>query len=229
MKKLSVKMKLYEQILGWIYLPFQLVGVALIIGIINLLLGGTMTETEINILYFGINFIAVIAIFHSFLWGNLKSFFSHFWKNIGFTALGFVMYWALSILVSIFILWIQPDFANANDDTIAAMLETAYWPMFICTVLLVPITEETLYRGLLFGVPYNRNKLLGYLTSIVVFSAVHVVPYVFIYDLTQAGLAFLQYLPACFVLAFVYAKTDSLFAGVLIHTLINLIGILVAR
>lgn len=229
MKKLSVKFNLAEQIIGWIYFVFQLLGLGLVIVVINMLLGNPLSMADLNIVSFVINFAAIVAIFHRYLWGNLKTFFAHFWKNLGWSVLGFIAYWVMNILISLLIYAVDPEFANANDDTIMEMLQTSFWPLAICTVLLVPITEEVLYRGLIFGNLYNRSKIIGFVVSTLLFASIHVVPYLFTHDISQLALAFLQYLPAGLVLGFVYGKSDSIFTGTLIHMIINLIGVAFMR
>ncbi len=229
MKNLSVQLKAYEQILGWIYFVFQLLGLGAIAIALNMLLGNPLSLTQLNVLLFVLNFLAIIAIFHRFLWENLQKFLSRFGKNMALTALGLGIYVTLANTISMVIMVLDPSYANANDSNIAGMLDESYWAMAIATVLLVPITEEVLYRGLLFGSLYKRNRILGLILSMVLFALIHVAPYIGTFNPLHLLLSFFAYLPAGFAFAWVYVSTDSIFSCTLIHMLVNLIGILIVR
>ena len=99
----------------------------------------------------------------------------------------------------------------------------------IGTVLLVPMAEETLYRGLIFGFLYTKNRLAAYLVSAAVFSAIHLLGYIGSYSAPHLLLAFIQYLPAGFVLAEAYRFSGSIFAPIVIHGGINAIGLMLLR
>ena len=101
--------------------------------------------------------------------------------------------------------------------------------MTIGIVLLVPIAEEFLYRGLFFSQFYNRKPIAAYLISTVVFAAIHVVGYLGSYPAMRLALCFLQYLPAGIAMGWAYARADSIWASILMHTTINLIGTLAMR
>ena len=215
-----------EKILGWLYYVFQLVFLGVIVVVINYLLQSPLRDGQLNFLVFAINFIAVTVIFRKFLLRNLQVTIDSFFRTLRSAGLCFVLYYLCSILVGILIILVKPDFANANDSTIADMLQQDQLLMGIGTVILVPIVEETLYRGLLFGTIYQRNKFLGYFVSILVFALIHIVGYIGTYDLTSFALSLLQYLPAGFFLAWAYVRADSIWAPIIMHMTINQIGIL---
>ena len=229
MKNLSIQLRPYEFVIGWAYFAFQMVGLGVIASLANTLLGNPLSIAELNIVLFVFNFMSIVAIFHRYLWENLKRFFSRFGKNMALTALGLGIYVTLNNMTSIMISVIDPSYANANDSTIGQMLDDNFWMMAACTVLLVPITEEVLYRGVLFGSLYRRHKLLGLFLSMALFSMIHVLPYIGTHDPLHLFLSFFVYLPAGFAFAWVYVSTDSIFASTFIHMLINGIGILAMR
>ena len=101
--------------------------------------------------------------------------------------------------------------------------------MMIGTVLLVPIAEETLYRGLVFGSLRPKNRLLAYSISMVAFSVLHIISYIGTLSPLHLFLSFLQYLPGGFALAFACDKADSVWASILIHMTINQIAMLSLR
>jgi membrane protease YdiL (CAAX protease family) len=136
------------------------------------------------------------------------------------------LYWVSSILISHIILYLDPSFANVNDENIASLADQNYPLMTIGAVLLVPIVEETLYRGVVFGKLYQKNIPLAYCVSITVFSALHVVEYIGVYPSFKLLLCFLQYIPAGLFLAWSYVKSDTIWVPIFIHMTLNLIGML---
>ena len=109
------------------------------------------------------------------------------------------------------------------------MVADDYTLMIIGTVLLVPITEELLYRGLIFASLYNRSRVLAYIVSTLAFAALHVYTYIGTYPPEQLLLCLLQYLPAGICLGWAYAKTDSIWTPVLIHMTVNTIAVSAMR
>lgn len=209
---------------GLIYLPVQLLVLpALLAYAAYLLLPVPPSDGKINFLFFCINFLFIIVIFHRFLAQSLRA---ARWGRVLFCAVwGFAAYLACNLFVSPLLLWLIPDFANVNDAAISVMAQQDYALIACGTVLLVPLTEELLYRGLLFGALYRRHRILAYAVSMAFFAAIHVLGYIGLYPAKLLLACFLQYLPAGLCLAWAYAHSGSIFAPVLLHTVINFIGI----
>lgn len=229
MKYLSVKLTRNEIVVGWIYYCIQLLVLPSIIVFVNLLVGSPLSETLCNVLYFCINFLVVAVVFRHYLLENLKIAVQSPFRCLGFTALAILAYWFLSIFVQYFILFMDPDFFNVNDAYIDSMAQDNYALISLSTIVLVPVVEECLYRGLMFGAIYNRNKLAAYLFSGIIFSLVHIIGYIGLYDWSTLLLCLLQYLPAGLCLGWAYAKTDTVWAPVMMHITINLISVSAMR
>ena len=227
--KLSVSMTRQETLLGWIYLPVSLFVVPALIGIINTRFMPQLSETAANILYFVLNFLCVAVIFHRFLGASLQKAWQNRWKCLRFAALGFFLYYIAMMLISSGFIRIYPDFANVNDANIMALAEEHRVLMNLCTVLLVPVAEETLYRGLLFQGLHHKNRLLAYGLSTLMFAGIHVFGYIGLFDGTTLLLCFLQYLPAGIALAWAYEKADTIAAPIFMHITINQIGMSAMR
>ena len=194
----------------------------------NSLLPKPLGYTQLNIVAFVINFVAVAVIFRRFLWHGLIVACGNLWNTIKTAFLAFCVYYVCNILVNMFILRVMPSFYNVNDSAIGEMTAQSRVWMTLCVVLLVPVVEETLYRGVLFGRLYTKNQWFGYIASVAIFAAIHVIGYVGSYSTTQLLLCFLQYLPAGVALAWAYAKAETIWASILMHMVVNLIGMTVA-
>ena len=231
MKKryLSLSMTRKEQVLGWCYLGFQMVVLPTLLTLGNQLLPQPLSESWVNAVFFLINFLSVWFIGHRFLWTSLKQAIATPFRTLRFAFLGFLLYFALNILVSGGILYFRPDFGNINDASIAQMTKENFALISFGTVFLVPPVEEFLHRGLIFGSLHRRSPVAGYLISAVVFSAVHVVGYIGSFDWALLGLCFVQYLPAGFCLAWAYVWADNIWTPILMHITINQIGMQAMR
>ena len=174
---------------------------------------------------FGVNFLCTILIFRHFLLASCKTALSTPLKTAGFTALGLVLYYIGSFTVSILILYLQPDYLNLNDAGISSLAQDGGLWIAAGTVLLVPVAEECLFRGLLFRGIYDRSPVAAWIVSAGCFSAVHILGYVGVYDSLALVLAFLQYLPAGLTLSYAYRASGTILTPILMHTVINLIGI----
>lgn len=229
MKKLAIVPNKSETIAGYIFLAVQLLVLQPALVIVNLILPVPMSDTTLNIVYFVINFLCVAIIFHRYLIRSGKEAFSAPLRCFCNAFLAFIGYWLASIFVSSLIYGIYPDFSNANDEAIDQMVQDNFPIMALGTVLLVPITEEVLYRGLIFGKIYNRSRVLAYLVSTAAFAALHVVGYIGMYEPKLLLLSLLQYLPAGLCLGWAYARTGSIWTSISIHIAINLIAMLSMR
>ncbi len=229
MKKLSVTMSGTQKLLGWIYYPVQLLVLPFVLSLANLLLKNPLSDAWVNFLYFAINFLCVLLIFGSFLLNNGRTALQSPFRTLRCAALGLIGYWVLSYGVQVLITVLRPDFFNVNDAYLNSITQDNFTLMAIGTVFLVPVAEEVLYRGLMFGQLYNRSRVLAYVVSVAVFALVHVVSYIGMYDLPLLGLCLLQYLPAGLALGWAYASADSIWAPILMHMAINQIGILSMR
>ncbi len=227
--KLSISTTRKEMLLGWVYLLLSMFILPSLIALGNLRLADPFSETQLNIFYFFLNFLCVTVIFHRFLGSSVKTAFRSPWRCLRFAALGFVLYYAAMMLVSGIILRLNPDFGNVNDAVIGELSQEHYKLFSFCTVFLVPVTEETLYRGLLFQGLHRKSRLLAYLASTLVFAAIHVIGYIGLYDFTTLLLCYIQYLPAGIALCFAYEKADTIVAPILMHIAINQIGMSAMR
>lgn len=228
-KKLRVTMTDRETAWGWLYFVIQLSLLPWALSGLNGLLPKPLDRAWINFLFFFLNFTFLFLIFRDFLRRSLARLGKGFWDCLKAVILGFVGCWLCNWAFSFVIGLLMPGFSNINDGSIAALAGTGFVITAIGTVFLVPMAEELLYRGLVFQGLFNRGRKAAYILSILIFSAVHVVGYIGRYDLLTLAVCFLQYIPAGFFLAWAYAEADSIFAPILIHTVINAMGIYAVR
>lgn len=227
--KLSISTTRRETLLGWAYLLISLFVLPTVLYAIFGLLAQPVSESVLNLIFFLVNFLAVVGIFHRFLWESLKAAAKKPLMCLGIAVIGIFAYFAAMWFVSFLITIIKPDFSNVNDDAIFDMMGEHTGLLVFASVFLVPITEETLYRGLIFQSLHQKSPDAGYAVSVLAFAAIHVVGYIGLFDPLTLLLCFVQYLPVGIILASAYEKTDTIITPILIHIFINLIGVSAPR
>ncbi len=211
-----------EQVAGFCYLPFYVCLLALGLQYLSTLLGLNLTALQINICYFVINCIVIWVIFHNFL---LRSFHAiRFWELVQALILGFVLYYAGNFVYSLILNWLHLSVTSYNDQTVQMLADQNFAAMIACAVVLAPIVEETLVRGLIFGVIRRKSRIAAYAVTILFFAAIHVWQYVLLYDWKSILLAALQYVPAGIALGWTYEKSNTIWAPIFLHMAINAIS-----
>jgi len=214
-----------EKVLGWLYMAFSLVALPSLLQLLNRNLTSPMSEGVLNFVFYCINFFFICCIFHAFLRDSLVAAWRDLWNFVQAVVLGYVAYWAATRVMDFAMSYLLPNFRNINDSAISAMASTNYTLMAIGVVLLVPLAEEVLYRGLIFRNLYRSSQVAAYLVSMAAFAAIHVLGYIGSESVTTLVICFLQYLPAGLCLAWTYTKADNIFAPIVVHALVNAIAI----
>ena len=225
MKNQLPAMNKKESRFGFIFLFLQFLVIPLLVEIINLFLHRAMSQTLQQFLCFALSFLFACAIFHNYLLTAVKQLSQRSPKLLLYIFLYLGLYYTCTVLVNLLIFFVDPGFSNANDTALGIMFKDHFTIMAIGTVILVPPVEEILYRGVLFGKLYTLSPFLGYLISTIIFSAIHVIGYVGTVPAHRLLLCFLQYVPAGFFLSRVFVKTGNIFAPIIMHAIINFIGI----
>ena len=218
-----------ETIGGFSYMIFEFLFLSQILSWVNGQISHPLNASELNFVFYLVNFIAILLIFHDFLGRGLKQATQHPAILCQAVILGLAAYyacfWATDRLVSLLV----PGFTNYNDRAITDMAGNSYFLMAIGTVVLVPPVEECLFRGLIFRNLYGKSRWAAYTVSIAAFAVIHIIGYIGRYAPLELLMAFLQYLPAGLCLAWAYTKADTIFAPIIIHALINAVSIGLVR
>ena len=214
-----------ETIGGFCYMAFQFLLLGDLLGWINGYLQNPLNTAELNFTFYLVNFIAVLLIFNDFLSKALKHAVRHLAILCQAVILGLAAYYACVWVLDRVISMLVPSFSNYNDQAITSMVTGNFFLMAVGTVVLVPLVEECLFRGLIFRNLYGKNRPAAYIISILLFSMIHIAGYIRAYSPLELLMAFLQYLPAGLCLAWSYIRGNTIFAPIVIHAAINYITI----
>ena len=224
-KLLYISMSRSEKLLGWLYMAFSLLALPAVLNWINAQLAKPVPESTLNFVFYLTNFLFIISIFHRFLRASLIAAWRDIWNFIQAVILGYVAYWAATRAMDFVMGYLMPGFSNINDAAISELARTNYTLMLIGVVFLVPLSEEMLYRGLIFRNLWQDSKVAAYLVSMAAFAAIHVLGYIGSEDIARLVLCFIQFLPAGLCLAWTYTKADNIFAPVVVHAIVNAVAI----
>ena len=228
-KTLSVTPTRKELLWGSVYLILEMTVLPFVLVQATQAFGLSLSASQLNAVFFIVSFGITTLIFRNFIKETLLDALRNVPQILVGAVRGFLLYWAGNLIVTILILRLNPDFVNVNDASIGMMMEADFLPLAICTIFFVPVTEELLFRGILFAGFYDRSPFKAFLISTVVFSAIHVVGYVMDYSWDTLLLCFLQYIPPSIALGVAYAKSGSILSPLLMHIVINAIGIFAMR
>ena len=224
-RRLSVVMSKKEWIGGLCFLPFYLILLSLGIQVLlTVILRRMPTTLEINLCFYSVNLVVILWIFRRFLADNFHLLQENWKKLLISIPTALFLYFFLTILVGLIVLSVEPTFQNENNSAVLVLLEGN--PIFtaVLSIVLAPLIEETMFRGLIFGNLYRVNRVLAYLVTALGFSAIHVIGYLGVLSPVEILLSLLQYVPATVILCGVYAYTDTIYAPMLLHAIINLIA-----
>lgn len=214
-----------ETVGGFVYLAFQMLLLPSFLVWCNAQLDAPLNDAQLNFVFYLINFIAMLLIFHDFLGRSMTQATRHPAYFCQAVILGFVAYFACRYATTRLIRLLVPSFTNYNDSAIAAMNQGNAFLMLVGTVILVPPFEECIYRGLIFRNLYGKNPWAAYIVSMLVFAIIHILGYLGRYSPLELLMAVLQYLPAGLCLAWAYIKGGTIFAPIVIHAAINYVTI----
>lgn len=216
-----------EKIAGFIWLAVQFFLPWLLhkgIGLLNI----TVSEQMQIFLPYLIDFLAIVCIFHKFLKSSAICAWHDLWNFVQAVVLGFVALYVCNWLAN----WIMgrflPAYTPVVDVSVKAFSGCNRYLRIVCVVILAPVIDEILYRGLIFRNVWRKSKAWAYILSIAVFAAAQTARFLLAGDFADWAVCFAQYLPAGLCLAWTYAKADNLYAPVVVHGIMNaiLLGIL---
>lgn len=112
---------------------------------------------------------------------------------------------------------------SQNQVLITTMARAYPVMMFISTVILAPILEEIIFRGMIFGWLYEVNPKLAHFISAFIFGFVHVMIAMMSGNISEFIQIF-SYFFMGFALSYLYEKRNNIYVPILAHTMNNLIS-----
>ncbi len=213
------------RVAGWIYLPLHVVAIPLLLGtVLYLLTGDIPSEITANVWYYlvGLTFVFVT------MWGFLRRSFHVLVERLSFCCMSLLAAYAVDVVLSLALrlgMAVLGDLPEPNNEAVLALAGADYKRMFAVAVLMAPVVEECLFRGVLFGAIRGKNRFLAYFVSVVVFSLYHVWQYALVDQNPMLLLGALRYVPVSIALAYCYDRTQSIWTPIFFHMFINTLSL----
>ena len=204
---------------GWVFFALYL----LVFPYLNawaqrLLMGeGEAPVAEANVVYYALLFALALLVF----WTFLRHGFSLLGDWLPENAFAFVTGLAGAGLLHFLVTLIPYPVQNPSE--MQYLQEFAISPVAtaVLLVVLIPLIEETLFRGLVFGSLRQYSRPLAYVVSVLVYALACVWRYALEIGDPAYLLLFIQYLPMSLALAWCYDNGGSIWSAVALHMTIN--------
>ena len=179
-----------------------------------------------NLTIYVVNFAAALLLLRGFLFRSAQPLRRN-GKVVCRSVLGgYLRYYGMSLALTILLSLIPMQPQNINQTGVNSFLQAYPAAMVLCTVLLVPVSEELLVRGVIFGSLCRKSPLLAYLVSSVLFAGMHIFSTIGQQSALEILLVFLRYLPAGLALGWVYQRTSNILGPIFLHMLVNLLAVI---
>jgi hypothetical protein len=221
-----------ESIVGWIYLFVHMFALGYIVALLNIyvfpVFGFTLSDLHLNLLYYGISFLFLLCFLFHFMRSSFGELCAHKMDTLTSILICYFVYMISLYAVALFLNIFLDNLENPNDAAVTSMAKLNPNTMIVIGVLLAPIVEEVLFRGVVFGTIRKKSRVLAYIVSALLFAVYHLWEYMltgFSWDLV---LYLLQYLPAGIILCWCYERSKNIWGSVFLHMMINYVSITVS-
>jgi len=215
-----------EKVRGWVFFALYVLVLPRLLGWLQYTLveQWPFLDVQTGLVYNLAMVVLTVAVFWSFLRHAVDILLDHLPQNAFALVTGLVGAGALHLLVSVIPLPADDPFASLYSYE----MEVSPLGTVVVLCLLMPVVEEVLYRGLMFGSLRKKSRPLAYCVTVLVYALAQVWVYAFLPDATDLRyiLLFVRYLPMSLALTWCYDNGGSIFTPMVLHGVINLIRLL---
>jgi membrane protease YdiL (CAAX protease family) len=180
---------------------------------------GEPLVAEANVLYYALLFTLSLLLFWSFLKKDFEELVSWLPENLFGVVTGLLLAGGLRLL-AVSLPFPVPDPIAAQY---AAEYGAAPVPTLVLVLLLIPLVEEVLFRGLMFGNLRGYSRVLAYLVCVPLYALAQVWRYALDFSDPRYLLLAVLYLPMSAALTWCYDNGGSVWSGVALHGGLNAI------
>lgn len=172
---------------------------------------------EANVVYYGILFALCLVLFWNFLKEDFQGLMDWLPENTAGILLGLVGAGVLNALLRL----LPFPVADPIPQQYAAEFGAAPIPTLVLLLLLIPLVEETLFRGLLFGQFRGYSRPLAYVLTSVFYALAAVWRYALERGDARYLLLSAAYLPLSIACTWCYDNGGSVWATAFLHAGLN--------
>lgn len=210
---------------GWVLFALYLVLFPTVMGVIQYSVGGEFPVAEANVIYYLLSAAMVFLVF----WNYLKSSFLHLMDHLPETLNAFAVGLLVAVVFTVLFSLLPYPVENPNIENYVDQFALSPSATATILILLMPLVEEVLFRGLLFGSLLPLGKPLAWVVSVLAYCIYCVWQFVFTYgniDLRYLTLM-LQYLPASLAFHGCFDRSGNIWGCVALHMAVNALALIV--
>lgn len=222
----KTEMTVSERRRGWaFFLLYLLVFPRLNAWVQRLWMGDAEVLTaEANVVYYAFLFTLCLFIFWSFLRKDLMGLLDWLPENLFALVLGLFAGAAGRLLLG----FLPLPVADPIPVQYAQEFRAAPLPTLVLILLLIPVVEEVVYRGLIYGALRNYSRPLAFAASTVLYALAVVWQYALERSDPRYLLLALLYLPLSAALTWCYDRGGSLWGCAVLHGGFNGLALMAA-
>lgn len=187
---------------------------------------GQMSTGAILLIPYYASFVLAVLLFRNYLIDAFERFTGSFGRCIGSMIRAYGLMILVTLVCSALLMMIAGEGTeNPNDAAVEEVFRLVDRPTTVVAVLLGPLVEEIIFRGVIFGAIEQKSSKLAYLVSWLAFGAAHLVGYAFSFKDLSVLILLIQYLPPCIAWGWCYKKSGSLWTTIFMHMLYNGMGV----
>ena len=144
------------------------------------------------------------------------------------SALVLAALWTLSYAIDGLASWRETELVPGNVEALDELLVQYPLAAILFIVLVAPVTEEVVFRRVLFGRFMAAGcPMLGYVLTGALFAFAHEGPGLSVGGWLESAMLWLNYFAFGALLAWLYQRTGSLWAPILVHAANNALAVVV--
>ena len=204
---------------GWVFFALYVFVFPILMGVIQRSFGGELPVAESSVVYYLLSVTLVFLVFWSFLRHGFNLLLDWLPENLFAFATGLAGAGVLHLLV----MRLPYPVENPNHFNYIEQYALAPAATVVILVVLMPIAEEVLFRGLLFSTVRRYSRPLAWVLSTLVYALYCVWQFIFSYGTVDFRylLLFVQYVPMSLALTWSYDNGGSVWTPIALHAAIN--------
>ena len=211
---------------GWVFFALYVLLFPWVMGWVQRSFHGELPVAEANVVYYLLSATLVFLVFWTFLKHGFHLLLDWLPENLFAFGTGLAGWAVLSFLAWLIPLPVEnPNLLSYPEQYALAPLATV-----VILVVLMPVVEEPLFRGLLFGTVRGYSRALAYVLSTLVYALYCVWQFVFGYGGVDPRylLVMIQYVPMSLALTWCYDRGGSIWNPILLHMVLNGVHLMLA-
>lgn len=172
---------------------------------------------EANVLYYAFLFLLILFIFWGFLWKDFTALLDWLPENLFAVAVGLLLAGGLHAVGSL----LPFPVMDPIPLQYAQEFRAAPAPTLVLILLLIPLVEETVYRGLIYGSLRSYSRPLAFGACVFFYALAQVWRYALDFSDPRYLLLGVLYLPMSAALTWGYDRGGSVWACTVLHSGLN--------